>query len=200
MIVKTKFNVVPRTAILLLAVVSFALSCNETPKIEDTKDVAEEHNDAKYDNTTKEKDAQFLVNAAEIQLEEIQLGNLAQQKSKTKIVIDLANMMVESHTTSMTDLTALAKSKIVTIPSTPNDNANESYKRLNELTGKDFDKDYCKLMVDGHTSAVTLFEKASTEAVDNDIKAWASATLPVLRTHLDNAINCQKECEETNKH
>lgn len=196
MIFKTKFNVGLLTTTLLVGILSFTLSCNNNPKVEDTKDIAEEHNDAKYDNTNKEKDAQFLVNAAEINLEEVQLGILAQQRSKTKIVVDLGKMMEDSHNESMIQLKELAVKKIVTIPSTPTDNAKESYKNLDAKTGKDFDNAYCSLMVDGHTNAITLFEKASTESSDSDIKAWALATLPLLRTHLDNAINCQKECEK----
>ncbi len=55
-------------------------SCNDTPKEEDTKKVAEEHNEAKFNNRSTEKDAQYLVNVAEINLEEIKLGQLAQKK------------------------------------------------------------------------------------------------------------------------
>jgi putative membrane protein len=180
---------------VLFTLIGGVTACENSTKVEDTKEIAEEHNDAKYDNTSKEKDAQFLVNAAEINLEENQLGLLAQQKSKTKIVIDLGKMMEESHLKLMAELTELAAKKIVTIPTTPTDNAKDAYNKLNEKSGKDFDKAFCKLMVDGHTSAVALFEKASTESKDMDIKLWATEILPTLRTHLDNAINCQKACE-----
>ena len=71
------------------------------------------------------------------------------------------------------------------------------YKKLNEKTGKDFDNAYCKLMVDGHTSAVALFEKASVESTDAEIKSWATEILPILRTHLDKSITCQKACEQS---
>lgn len=180
----------------LLALIIGALSCNEDAKVVDTKDLAEEHNDAKFDNTAKEKDAQFLVNAAEINLEEIELGQLAQQKSKNKLVTDLGKMMQEAHQTSMNDLTALAAKKVITIPNTATENAKEAFKKLDEKSGKEFDNDYCKLMVDGHTKAISIFDKASTESNDADIKAWALATLPTLREHLDHAISCQKECEK----
>lgn len=180
----------------LLALIIGALSCNEDAKVVDTKDLAEEHNEAKFDNTAKEKDAQFLVNAAEINLEEIELGQLAQQKSKNKLVTDLGKMMQEAHQTSMNDLTALAAKKVITIPNTATENAKEAFKKLDEKSGKEFDNDYCKLMVDGHTKAISIFDKASTESNDADIKAWALATLPTLREHLDHAISCQKECEK----
>jgi putative membrane protein len=104
---------------VLFTLIGGVTACENSTKVEDTKEIAEEHNDAKYDNTSKEKDAQFLVNAAEINLEENQLGLLAQQKSKTKIVIDLGKMMEESHLKLMAELTELAAKKIVTIPHNP---------------------------------------------------------------------------------
>jgi hypothetical protein len=45
-------------------------SCGFDQKPKDTKVVAEEQNDEKFDSNKQEKDAQFLVNAAEINLEE----------------------------------------------------------------------------------------------------------------------------------
>ena len=52
------------------------------------------------------------------------------------------------------------------------------------------------MMVNGHKDAITMFDKASTESIDEDIKAWAIAMLPVFRTHLDHAITCQEKCEK----
>lgn len=52
---------------------------------------------------------------------------------------------------------------------------------------KTFDKEYCGKMVDEHKDAISLFEKASTNTTDTDIKAWATLTLQALRSHLDHA-------------
>ena len=43
---------------------------------------------------------------------------------------------------------------------------------------------------------IEKFEKASTDATDEDIKKWAAATLPTLRTHLDYAMICQKKYDK----
>jgi|GEM_PF-2746860 len=51
-------------------------------KPEDTKEVAEESNEEILDNNKSEKGAKFLVNDAEINREEISLGNLAQEKGR----------------------------------------------------------------------------------------------------------------------
>ena len=57
--------------IALFCVTAFGISsCNNKPKTEDSKEVAEDKNDAKMDGMKNEADAQFLVNVAEINQEE----------------------------------------------------------------------------------------------------------------------------------
>ena len=174
----------------------FIVSCSNDQKPEDTKVVAEDHNDAKFDNKKNEKDAQFLVNAAEINSEEISLGQLAQKSGRTSHVKELGKMMEDAHTKSMADLTVLAKTKIISLPTSQTENGQIAYKKLNETSGSDFGKEYSDLMVSAHKDAIALFEKASTECTDPDIRVWASTMIPSLRTHLDHSLMCQKECEK----
>lgn len=172
------------------------LSCNGTKKTTDSKEVAKEQNEAKFDNTSNEKDAKFIVNAAEINLEEIKLGQLAQQKGMIDEVKGLGKMMEANHTQTLIDLTTLAKQKAISIPASPTENGMEAYKQLDDKSAKYFDRAYCDMMVNGHKDAITLFEKASTECNDADIKAWAIATLPHLRMHLDSAVACQTKLDK----
>ena len=58
---------------------------------------------------------------------------------------------------------------------------------LNQKSGKDFDDAYMSMMVDDHQGDVDKFEKASNNAKDAAVKAFAAKTLPVLRMHLDSA-------------
>ena len=59
--------------IILIALIINTSSCTSN-KSKDTKDISEEHNEAKFNKTENETDAQFLVNAAVINLEEIRIG------------------------------------------------------------------------------------------------------------------------------
>ena len=188
-----------KQALLQLTFVATILlfaSCSNTQKPKDTKEVAEDRNDEKFDNNKQEKDAQFLVNAAEINLEEIQLGKLAQKKGGTAEVKELGKRMEDAHTKSLNDLKSLAKRKMITIPTTPTENAQDAYETLNEESGKDFDKAYADKVVNEHEDAIEAFEEASTDSNDTDIKNWARASLPDLRMHLDNSIDSQKKLEK----
>lgn len=177
--------------VTFVATVLIIASCGYNQKPNDTKVVAEEQNDERFDNNKQEKDAEFLVNAAEINLEGIQLGQLAQQKGETAQVKELGKMMEDAHTKSLNDLTALAKSKMITIPTSSTDNAQDAYQDLNEKSGNDFDKSYVDLMVSDHKDAIETFEDASTDSNDSDIKNWATVSLPGLRTHLNHSVELQ---------
>ncbi|HTH56764.1 MAG TPA: DUF4142 domain-containing protein [Cyclobacteriaceae bacterium] len=144
------------------------------------------------------KDSQFLVRAAEINMEEVLLGQLAQQKSKAKDVIELGQMMEEEHTRSMETLIELAREKKIIIPTMPKHSVREAYKKLNARSESEFNKAYCDMTVEGHLDALATFGKASRSAADEDIKEWATAALPALRIHLDRSRACQKIFETIN--
>lgn len=184
-----------KIAFIAISLIGMA-SCTDTKKPENTKVVAEEHNDTKFDNTSKEKDSQFLVDAAEINLEEIQLGQLAQQNSNMSDIKELGKMMEKEHSKSLVSLTALAGEKMIAIPTTITNEAKDAYDKLTKKLDADFNYEYCEMMVKGHKAAISIFEKATIECTDSDIRYWAFETLPNLRKHLDHAITCQKKFEK----
>ncbi len=185
---KSLFHVTLFTTIIAVS------SCTNNQEPKDTVEVAEDYNDAKFDEQDLKKDAQFLVEAAEINLEVIQLGQLAQEKGKSADVKELGKMMEEAHTKLLNDLTTLANSKQITIPTSVSDESREDFNTLNEKLGINFDIAYAELMVSGHNDAIDAFEEAATECTDLEIKNWATTALPELRSHLDQSIECQKKC------
>jgi len=178
-----------------LVVFSFS-SCTDEPK--DSPEVAEDQNEAKFDNS-KEDEAAFLVNAAEIHMEEMELGKLAQNKGTMSDVKELGKMMDMDHGKALADLQALAGRKSISLPSNLSNDTQEAYKKLSDKTGKDFDKEYCDMMVKGHKDAIEKFEKAANESTDTDIKGWASSMLPTLRMHLDHSMTCYEKADATKK-
>lgn len=174
------------------------VSCNQNTDSNgtDTKEIAEDNNnDAKFSDT-KEDDAEFLVSAAAINLEEIQLGQLAQKNSKMPEVIELGKMMEVDHTKAQKELQALATRKQIDIPTTLTDDGMDAYNKLKDKFGKGFDNDYCDMMVKGHKGAIDKFEKASNNTKDPDIKSWTETMLISLKSHLSHSEACQEKCEK----
>jgi putative membrane protein len=150
----------------------------------------------KTDSINKERDVSFIVKATGINIEEIRLGQLALEKRTITGVQEAGKMMVEDHTKSLNDLTALAKIKSISIPTSLTDAAQADYKKLDNKSGDDFDKEFADMMVNGHKEAIAMFEKESTESTDLDIRKWALATLPALHKHLDYALLLQSKCKK----
>jgi putative membrane protein len=161
-----------------------------------TGDLAKDQNDGKFNKSKDEQNAMFLVKAAEINLEEIRLGQLAQKKSTHTSIKNLGKMMESAHLKAMGGLEELAAKKTISVPTEEDQEAKNTYAKLNAKSEKDFDKDYVDMMVDGHKHAIALFEKEAAESSDEDIRVWATSMLPELRKHLDHAIVVQKECEK----
>lgn len=162
-------------------------SCKKEAAETDTEEVADDQNDTKFDDTAKENDAEFLVAAAEINMDEIALGKLAQTKATAQSVKDLGKMMEMEHITALEELKGLAATKNVSLPEGPTEDGQETLKKFQEKKAPDFDKDYASKMVDGHKDAISKFEKASTDAADADVRAWATKMLPALKMHLQHS-------------
>jgi len=189
-------------AICIAGTIFLTSSCSENNTV-DSKEAAEQENieNMVADNQTivvveNDNDAKFLMEAAEMQLEEISLGKLAQQKGSSPHVKELGKMMETQHTKSFIELKALAQSKSVSVPESNTEDSKDAYEKLVDKTGNDFGKAYSDMMVEYHEDAIKLFEKASTESEDADIRAWAAKELPALRTHLTHAEACKKECDK----
>ncbi len=182
-------------AALILFFLTFNACKNNSNQPEEDKKIAEEHNDAKFDSD-KEKDADFLVNAADISLAEIQLGELAKTGAMYDETKGLAGMMVNDHQKALSELNALASKKGITVPSSVSNETQKDYNDLNDKKGKDFDLKYCDMMVSGHKEAIDKFDNASKNATDPDIRSWALNMLPALRMHLDHAMTCQEKCKK----
>ena len=188
-ILKTGFII----AIFFAAVTS--TSCGDNMNEKDSKDLAEDNNDAKF-TSAMEEDAEYLVSAAEIDMEGIELGQLAQKNSTTPSVIQLGKMMEDDHTKSLKDLKTLATKKQITLPTTLTSDNKNAYDKIKNKFGYDFDKEYSNMLVEEHKDAINKFEKVSTNAKDPEIQSWAATFLILLRAHLDHSIACQQQCEK----
>ena len=169
-------------------------SCNSNVKAEDRKEVAEKQNESKFDTQKKKDDAQFLVDASEVNLKGILLGQLAQERGGSAHVRELGLMLEGEHIKMQKELTLLAKSKSITIPTAPTNVAQEKHTMLKKKSGDDFDIAYADMMVKKHQDVIEVFEDASENCDDEAIKEWAKQSLPVLQKHLKHSIKCQKEC------
>ena len=132
----------------------------------------------------KSPDQSFYEKAAEGGMYEVELGKLAQEKAKSADVKAFGAMMVKDHSAANMKLKAVATKKGVELPTKPGMMQMATKAKLEILSGETFDKSYVKGMVDDHQKDIAEFEKEAKEGKDADAKAFATAALPTLRTHL----------------
>lgn len=137
----------------------------------------------------------FLQQAAQIDIAEVGAGKLAQQKSANASVQDYGKMLESDHGKHLTAVEDLAKSMGVSIPAEPAAADKKEAAKLQALSGRAFDQEFVKHMVEGHQMAITKYE-AEAKAGDADTSALAQKTLPALQHHLEAAEALQKALGE----
>jgi putative membrane protein len=136
------------------------------------------------DATVNSSDKSFLTTAYEGGLAEVATGQLGQSKATDEEVKKFAAEMVVAHSKANSELQTLAGSKKVELANEPTLTAKAKARMLDMKSGAEFDKAYMEAMVSDHKDTVKLFEKASGEASDADVKALATKLLPELQHHL----------------
>lgn len=130
-------------------------------------------------------DSRFLQRAAQSGMLEIEASKLAVERAQNPQVKEFAQKMITDHTAVDKELRALAQSKKVELPTDLRWGQGRTMKGLQKDEGADFDERYVdKVAVDAHEDAVELFQDASEDADDADVKAFAAKTLPSLQQHL----------------
>jgi len=126
----------------------------------------------------------FVRKAIGINLEEIQLGQLAQERAENDGVRQYGAMLVKDHTANNARATALATSIGTQVPGAPSEKAQQTYEQLTNAAPAQFDEAFISVMLLGHQTAIDLFT-AQVEGGENaQVAQYASETLPGLKKHL----------------
>lgn len=131
-----------------------------------------------------DNDKEFMIKAAQGGMAEVTLGQMASSKGMDAGVKNFGNRMVTDHSKANDELKQLALTKGMALPAGPDKESQDLAGKLSKASDQDFDKAYINAMVEDHEKDVAEFEKASSQAKDPDLKAWAAKTLPTLQDHL----------------
>ncbi len=139
-------------------------------------------------SSLSEFDRQFMVEAAQGGMAEVEFGKIAREKAFSNIVKEYARRMVVEHTQANNKLKALAQQKGVTLPTTIGKKNQDLKQDLSELSGAKFDREYMKEAgVESHEEQAKLFERQVQRGQDPEVKSFAAQTLPVVQKHLQHA-------------
>ncbi|MDD5206134.1 MAG: DUF4142 domain-containing protein [Desulfobacterales bacterium] len=138
-------------------------------------------------DTLGEKETLFMQETAMAGVAEVQLGQLALQRSSSKEVKQFADAIVNDHTVADQQLRNLAEKKSVNLPAQPDEKHRTVADRLSRLKGSAFDRQYMSAMVKNHQKTVDRFKEQAEQGLDPELKAFADRNLPILQQHLDYA-------------
>ncbi|MBC7702219.1 DUF4142 domain-containing protein [Aquabacterium sp.] len=132
----------------------------------------------------------FLSDAASGGQYELALAQLAKANASDSAVRSYAAMLVSDHTMANQKLQSLAQRRNVVLPTILPPDKQQVIDRLTKVTGPEFDQQFIQMVgLHDHKTDIGLFEKASREAKDSEVREFASSTLPTLRAHLSAAQN-----------
>ncbi|AMM51133.1 hypothetical protein TH61_07995 [Rufibacter sp. DG15C] len=140
-------------------------------------------------------DATFMMTAASSNMLEIEAGKMASQNAMNAEVKRFAQMMVDHHTKASQEQMSIASQMNVQLPTALMPMHQGMLDKLNGKTGKDFDEAYMDMMENAHKMDIALFTAKSTNAQAPTVKAFATKSLPMLKSHQDMATKIEDQVD-----
>lgn len=138
-------------------------------------------------------DQKFVDFAAQTDMVEANLGQMAQSVSDSQPVKDYGQMLVTDHTNDFHQLYSVAHQANLTMPDAIDAQHNKMMvDPFEKLKGEAFDHRYIHEMIAGHTKAIEIYKNEAADAQNPALKSYAEQALPVLEKHLDGAKALEK--------
>jgi putative membrane protein len=129
------------------------------------------------------EDKEFLKNASELGLTEIQLGALAVQRATSPELKALGGELVAHHGKSNQELVLLAQKKGVELKTEPTRAQKQMLAEFEAKSGAEFDKELMEHVRKDHEKGIRTFADAAADSKDPEIKAFAVANVAPMREH-----------------
>jgi putative membrane protein len=131
----------------------------------------------------------FLKTVSDINLTEVELGKLAERKASDPAVKAFGRRMIEDHSKAQEAVRPLARREHVMLAAKPGADSAALYKKLDALSGAEFDKVYIETMLGGHKGAIVMLVHEIEHDPDAAIKGFAKDALPIIQDHIRLAEN-----------
>jgi len=144
----------------------------------------------------QQADRDFVLNASEANLAEIQLGKLAGSKSGNSAVNDFGDMMESEHQTALDELESIAELKNATMTTQLTPEHEQVQEKLMSMDGFPFDTAYMNSQIKDHKKAIALFQSEISNGKDQEVKDYARKYLPHIQMHHHKADSIRKTLEQ----
>jgi putative membrane protein len=177
-------NYVVGCALCALAASPSVLAQQEKAKSSATQETTK---DGKQAAKKTGQDARAIRDMAQANMAEVEAGKLATDKARGEDVKKFARQMVEDHGKQLDEVKKLAQTKKVQIPDQPAKKHQSAMKKLQGLSGTEFDRAYMQQMVKDHQDTLKQLENIAKKNSDPDVKGAAEKAMPKVKEHLQMA-------------
>ncbi|WP_161947668.1 DUF4142 domain-containing protein [Rufibacter ruber] len=137
-------------------------------------------------------DASFVAIAGSNGLLQVQLSELAMQKSANLEVREFAKLMAQQHTRINTELKGVAQQMRVTYPGALSGNDKVIYDRTAKLSSPVFEQTYAREMETALQQDIALYQNAVSSSSNLALRGFALKNTPVLQGYLRLATQLKK--------
>jgi putative membrane protein len=129
-------------------------------------------------------DKAFVKKALEGNMAEIQMGQLALQKSQDDQVKQFAQRMVDDHGKMLDQMKPVAQQMGVKVPEGPSKGQMKSMDKMKALSGDAFDQAYIKDMVKDHKGDDNDFKMEAQSTQNPQLKQMVMQSDQIIESHL----------------
>jgi putative membrane protein len=130
------------------------------------------------------EDVDFLLAALRTAFAEIDMGQLAEERSENSDVRAYGRKLQADHAVAAREIERMLQTQHVTIPTEPSVEAEAHHAALERLSGADFDAAFVRWMIASHEEAIEQYGAQTHANPNKELANFAGKALPVLREHL----------------
>jgi predicted outer membrane protein len=128
--------------------------------------------------------AEFLAQAMQDSLAEVELCELALQKTSNDDIKQFAQHMLEDHSYMESDIEHLAAKKRIALPKDLTEENMSALEKMKKLSGREFDLEFMNHNVQDHEKDVKVFRHYAEQGEDSELMEMAKNAAGVLGQHL----------------
>jgi len=126
----------------------------------------------------------FVTRTAVANMAEIDLSQLALEKSTDANIRNVATQIIKDHQAAQGKLKQLAAAARIALPGTVDEEHRKQRETMKQLTGAEFEQQYLAAMHAGHNEAAAMLESATkSNELNTAFKNYASETLRAVQNH-----------------
>lgn len=131
------------------------------------------------------RDRNFLIQAAQGGMAEVQMAQLALKKTNNPKVRDFAQMMVKDHSDLNARLTPMATQMGVSLPTQMSSADAGALSRLSRQSGSTFDRNFMVSQRNAHSKTLALFQDAGAQADNLNLRNFFAQNAETIAMHLE---------------